>query len=901
MNLIYYRYFNKDIISLSNKEFEDYYFKNLNDKTRIYNEESFDKLYNFNLDFYKEFNKDLFFINDNFLYRKHFIDLGKNENRIYNEESFDKLYNFILDYYLKFNNDLVYLNDSFLYRKHFNDIGKEENRIYNENTFSEVFKFNLFYYKEFNLDLSYLNNDISYREHFIDIGKEENRIYNEIIFDKFYNFEIDSYKEFNLDLSYLNNDMFYRKHFIDIGKEENRIYNIDFLINLHYPYFNTNIYLKFNDNLILTDEKEIKKHFINFNKNPEKFLDKSNNYYFYKRINLDLQNLSDINLINHFLKHGYNEKRIYSERIFYENFPNIDINYVLDQINLINNYDHIRNITNNINVVLINNFDITNVLNIDLPNSTIFDEYISDRHIKNISLFDNYYKLDIHTKYFYWLKRSIEEKKISIISPFTNNYISSDKYYITLEYTDILPQPYSTCTFYFKEERTIVGIGLGSGLGGMASCRILYIYNFDVNKIYYTWIDYDFSTFKNSMFLKIYNNYLKSYTKNLMDEDSKIITIYGFMNNLGHMLFNDITGLFLLNYNDVVSKIDKVIIGTNDAYFIKNFFIKKNIIEIDDKSDISTIDNYFGKGIFFKYNHFFISEKCLHFLKVHLNNQIENFGFEDEIYNIKKNHYPIINVVLRKGFYEMNNQGNGIAEIINRILERYPNAFFYFDGFCGSKYLLDDDIIGYRPSTHKKYDVFLKYDNTVQEIISKINTNNYKSLINKYIYEIIKYVEISDYAIYQIGSACTYGGWLCNIPGIQFGRPSVRSYENMDKNIRENMTNILYLDYNINFEENSFTLDINSFMNLLFDNIPPRKNYRILWGKDNNYFDVTYLCYKYCIRDNRIVISENEMDKLRLFGDPYERIIKNIKIIDMNGNIRYYGDEEIVLDINSTF
>ena len=855
----------------------------------------------FDIVYYKEFNNELIHLNDDFSYRKHFFDIGKDQNRIYNDKTFDQYYDFNLDFYKEFNNDIIYLNNNFAYRKHFTDLGKEENKIYNVKTFNQFYNFDLEFYKEFNRDLSYFNDNISYIKHYFNIGKDENRIYNEISYDQFYNFDLEFYIEYNKDISYLTNSFSFRKHFTDLGIDENRIYNTDSLIKYYYPYFNLNIYLKFNENLNGMDENDIRKQFINFNKNPDSYKNKSLNYDFYKKLYKDLYYLNDLELITHFLKSGYNENRIYSEKIYFENFPYYKLDYSLEKINLIDNFDYIKNVLSNVDVNLINNFDITYVLNIILPDDTIFNYYKYDREIKNINIFDEYYKLDLHSKYFYWLKRSMEDRRITINSPFSNRLIYSETYFITLEYIDMVPQPYATCTFYFKEEATIVGIGLGTGMGGMASSRILYIYNLDKNKIYYTWIDYDFNEFKNKMFVKIYNNYLKSFSKNLIDTENKIVTLYGHMNNMGHMLFNDITGLFLLNYNDITKYIDKVIIGNNDVYFIRDYFKSYNNLTIEISREINYLDGYFGKGIFFKYNHFFISEKCLHFLKVHLNNQIENFSFENEIYNIKKNHYPIINVVLRKGFYEMSNQIEAIPEIINNILIRYPNAYFYFDGFCGSKYLPDDDIIGYQPSTFKKYDIFIKYRDSVNEIISRIKTNNYKSLINMYIYEIIKYVEISDYAIYQIGSACTYGGWLCNIPGIQFGRPSIKCYENMDKNIRENMTNIIYLDNNINYINNSYRLDIGYFMNLLFENIPPRKNYRILWGKDNNYFDVTFICYKYCIKDNHLIISANEIDKLTLFGDPYRDIVKNIKIIDFNGNIRYYADQEINLDLNSTF
>jgi hypothetical protein len=116
-----------------------------------------------------------------------------------------------------------------------------------------------------------------------------------------------------------NGNYLYRKHFYEYGINENRIYNYDTLIAKKYPYFDLNIYLKLNENLIDLNKEEIINHFLNFNINSKLT---SIHYKYYKIFNIDLEKLSDYDLMIHFLKYGYNEKRIYSKESFLAIYPN---------------------------------------------------------------------------------------------------------------------------------------------------------------------------------------------------------------------------------------------------------------------------------------------------------------------------------------------------------------------------------------------------------------------------------------------------------------------------------------------------------------------------------------------------------------------------------------------------
>jgi hypothetical protein len=298
---------------------------------------------------------------------------------------------------------------------------------------------------------------------------------------------------------------------------------------------------------------------------------------------------------------------------------------------------------------------------------------------------------------------------------------------------------------------------------------------------------------------------------NLFDKidnnDIKVKTIYGYQINIGHNIFNEYTGLFILDCMKLVKYIDEVIYGDFDPFNIENYFLKNNI-KISNELDINKYNNYIGRGVIFKYNHHFISHNCVDFIKNNLIKYNVN-RIENDINKIKQ-HYPIINIVLRCGNRMLKNQDIIISDFINKIVYKYPNSYFYFDGFMKNK---NNNC----KLSFNNYDYDLlnnDYTTLVNSIINKINIKNYTSLINLYPYEIIKYLEIATIAIYNCGSGCITSGWLCNVPGIQYGVPHIKIYEEMDTYIKEDMCK---LEYNDEITYNKYTNSEDFDFNINFD------------------------------------------------------------------------------------
>ena len=600
--------------------------------------------------------------------------------------------------------------------------------------------------------------------------------------------DIKYYRGFNKDLERFYKDSDLEKYFSRYWNKEERIYNEETFYK-KYPEFD---------------------------------------YEFYSKINCDLYFNNKFDYQKHFHFEGYNDKRVYNQKIFNEKYFNFNLEdyknnnlisdcnddflYVIDFYNKVFIENLIK--TKMLQNIIINNYNDVTFIDVDSLDfrkyniyifdeschyDNIFQEYFKIRKEKNV-IGDAYTNLNIHTDYLYFIKKSIIDKKITINCPFTNKVISSDTYIIYNVIINDFKIPHSICNYIF-DNNIILGISLGTGPGAMET-RILYIYSIIHKKVFYNWKEYSKELFTITIISKLLNfikNNFNEYKKNNNNE-SKVISLYGYMANLGHYLFNDITGLFLLDYYNLIEKIDIIYFGSNDNYFVREFIKNKypniNIIENNDDY-LNFIDGFVGKGVCFKYNHYFISNKCLEFFRNNLianiktiNNYIKN----PEIDFIKNNYYPIINIVLREGMSKTKNIMYDCVSIISRFINKmnimYPKAYFFLDGFCGSPYL-NNTLLGENEGFSSN-DLINKYKLLANNIIKESNNKNCKSLINMYSYELIDYLDIVHYSIYQVGSACTISGWICGKPGIQFGRKDVKIYYEMDKNLKEENLDINY-------------------------------------------------------------------------------------------------------------
>ena len=424
---------------------------------------------------------------------------------------------FNIHYFREMNNDIGKYRDAKL-KQIFNENknkNKNTDRIYNNYTFMKKYPyFNLEYFRNFNESLFSLSS-LLLKKTFHNISNNDSYIYNKESFLKKYpNFNIDTYKE-------------------DI---KNRIENIndldEFTIHLFYHREINNLSNKYT-------------FYEKYNKLMEYHNDSKNNFYNFVNNSLIKDNNSLCDDLSNYTF----------------NVMNLDELKVIEIFNY--NFDFIYPNKNNQNNSLYELF-------------STYKKYYDDNKIVRPT---EYYNLHNQENYFYWIESCINNKSVSIISPKTGNIISSDKYFIiTYEY-NCDKYLNSIVNYYFEEEDIVLGLGLGTGtLLSTMETRILYIYNHDDMGLHYSYQNMHINIFKQKLFPLIIKNMIKiNFEKEVIDKcKSKVITLYGFHTNLGHNLFNDMTGLFILNEAKTFNNIDKIILGNNDPFFIHEYLKQYN-------------------------------------------------------------------------------------------------------------------------------------------------------------------------------------------------------------------------------------------------------------------------------------------------------------------------------------
>jgi len=458
--------------------------------------------------------------------------------------------------------------------------------------------------------------------------------------------------------------------------------------------------------------------------------------------------------------------------------------------------------------------------------NSVFDEYRSGyKKTLNISDYaknDSYWSLEKFEDYYYFFEKCCKEKKITIINPSTNRSISTDIYFITAE-GNYYGFPNLICNYCFMEENIILGISLGTGELGMF-CGFIYLIDYNIKKInryshceyrqYYS-EEYTDSLFKTKEKIK---------NMNIDNIPIKIKTIHGcYINTSSHNYFNDFTGVYIMNRMGFKNIIDEVVIGPNDSLNIENILKENhnniNIINVDNVFDYN---NLIGRGVFFRYNHFYITNNCALYFKECLE---KNFTLPsntiEDIENIKNNYGPIFTFHLRVGSHGLVSCDTIISETINNLIEIYPNAFFIFDGWHSFSKLENKN---HRHSAwnNDTYDsLATEYNSTVNLIITKLNTNNYRSIIGCNIYNSIKYSEIVNFGI-NFNTTANIMNWTLKIPGITFGRTYIDHLKGLDHAIAEDFPKMEYFTDGITFFKDNgtvkFSIESSTILNKVIQN-----------------------------------------------------------------------------------
>lgn len=233
---------------------------------------------------------------------------------------------------------------------------------------------------------------------------------------------------------------------------------------------------------------------------------------------------------------------------------------------------------------------------------------------------------------------------------------------------------------------------------------------------------------------------IKSYMSN--EKTKEVVAIVGIIPNLGHYFWNQISGLYYLYENNLLHKIDKFLIGSNEYLDLDAIFPEippEKIVRLSDNNGIfNTVleNNYFALYA----THSFIKDD----LAIRIQTAAINKSNQSFLQNVEatKKHFPLLWINLRSHNKAWISQVEGYANIITKIFEDYPDMAVVFDGFSTEKVYMEQ----------------------IQALISP-NVQTYNALECP-VYETIVWASRVDTYIAVIGSGLTLVTWIANKPGV---------------------------------------------------------------------------------------------------------------------------------------
>lgn len=343
-----------------------------------------------------------------------------------------------------------------------------------------------------------------------------------------------------------------------------------------------------------------------------------------------------------------------------------------------------------------------------------------------------------------------------------------------------------------------------------------------------------------------YNNF------NEIKKSKKICNMYGYAINIAHSYWNEMSGFKFLIDMELLKYIDLFIVGPYDYFNIYSYLSKNNYNVIKEKN-LTNINNILDNhSLLFKYNDWFMDNELKKF--IFINNKIDD-NESKYIKKIQDSFYPIITFNIRAINRYLYSQEDVITNIINNFLNIYPNMFIIFDGYIKDNNIEFDKYISQGFNFEQK-DFDISYNKIINNIIIRINTKNYISLIGENLSKQINWLNISNYGFMQIGAGAHNYLWLVNKKCISLGRNEYINeelllhtyhdyffrvekefitylnpiYINFEKTFNEN--NSFYIDWKIIFfhmYRDLLILEKNNFILLQYDNLMKYNIYQS-WG-----------------------------------------------------------------------
>jgi hypothetical protein len=260
---------------------------------------------------------------------------------------------------------------------------------------------------------------------------------------------------------------------------------------------------------------------------------------------------------------------------------------------------------------------------------------------------------------------------------------------------------------------------------------------------------------------------------------------FGFNNNIGHYLWNEISGLFyFLNNKEYHNKIDGIVIGQYDFFNIESYLKNNynfNIIKFNELfnsnacyNSIINLNNIFPVFL----NSFYIDKEVRHIIDFNMN--------DHEIYEEQKNILEI-SIDIRTNRRYLMNQVFFYTKIIKNIVHDYENYTIkinFLGCFETKNYIIND-----------KNEEYIEQNEIVNNIINHFKKDKniyFKNFIGKNILYTKNNVINSKLFIHSFGtSVSNLLNWIYNIKTICFGPFEAYDWTTIQYTVLQNYNTII--------------------------------------------------------------------------------------------------------------
>jgi len=246
----------------------------------------------------------------------------------------------------------------------------------------------------------------------------------------------------------------------------------------------------------------------------------------------------------------------------------------------------------------------------------------------------------------------------------------------------------------------------------------------------------------------------------LSNPHKQLGAVLGFFRNLGHHTWNDLTGIQYLHERDMLTKVDKFIVGSWEYFNVADVWPEEIIpskrIQVEDPLNLFQtvlVNNCFT----FRVTDFFIKED--------MTNRITKGSYQRcsqeflQQIEIAKQHFPLVCFQIRVHFRLWLSQVEGIANIINKLSKDYPDLGVVFDGWSRTEIDSPGD------------DKMIALENEeVAKIIDRLDARTkIYNVIGCKTYEKVVWAQAVDTYIAPVGSGLTFLNQIANKTGIVHG------------------------------------------------------------------------------------------------------------------------------------